>query len=380
MFCSGRGGVVDKSVFKKVGESVAKRALRHDTDATLDWASWQQMADLGMWKIPVSCEFGGLGGTWAECVECLEAVAGECEDLGFLITVLGHIGSLKLLCDYGTPEQVLRWVPRLLKGEIAVTAMTESSGGSDLSKMQLSAVWEDGAYRLEGLKKHITNAPVATMGLLAGRIPALGSKKDITLFFLDLDMPGVKIGEPEINLGIRTSPTADIFVEGVILGTGNIVGLPGQGLDVLYDIISFERALYGVIAAGLIGSMTRSAMVRSLSRQSFGHVIGEYQYVQGRLTEMKMSSVICASLTYEALRLLDEKAPEASLVCSAAKYQAAERLMDSAQSLMQIYGHLGYSDPTIGKYFRDAAGMKIAGGTNDIQKINIFNQMLKTHA
>ena len=93
---------------------------------------------------------------------------------------------------------------------------------------------------------------------------------------------------------------------------------------------------------------------------------------------MKMSSTICRSLTYEALRMLEEKHPESSLVCSSVKYQAALRLVESASHLMQIYGHQGYSDPKIGKFVRDAAGMKIAGGTNDIQKVNIFKQMLGT--
>ncbi|WP_037006277.1 acyl-CoA dehydrogenase family protein [Pseudomonas asplenii] len=68
---------------------------------------------------------------------------------------------------------------------------------------------------------------------------------------------------------------------------------------------------------------------------------------------------------------------EASIVCSTTKYQAAECLMKSAESLMQIHGHQGYCAPGIGKYLRDAAGLRIAGGTNDIQRVNIFNQMMK---
>ncbi|MBV6752248.1 acyl-CoA/acyl-ACP dehydrogenase [Pseudomonas chlororaphis] len=374
---SNRAAVIDRSVFKRVGQAVAEGALQHDRDATLDWRSWQLMADLGMWKIPVSVEHGGLGGTWIECVECLDVVARECRDLGFLITVLGHIGSLRLLCGYGTAQQIQRWVPRLLKGEIAVTAMTESSGGSDLSRMQMSAVRQEGGYRLSGRKKHITNAPVATMGMLAGRIPDLGLKKDITLFFMDLKVPGVSVGAKESNLGIRTSPTADLELSNVVVDEGNIIGAPGAGLGILYEIISFERALYGVIAAGLIDGMTDTALARSLERQAFGRQIAAYQYIQGRLTEMKMSSLICRNLTYVALEHLAEGDPEASILCSTAKYQGAEYLMKAAESLMQIHGHGGYSDPEISKYLRDAAGMKIAGGTNDIQRVNIFNQMLK---
>ncbi|KPA90982.1 acyl-CoA dehydrogenase [Pseudomonas asplenii] len=369
--------VIDPTLFRVVGCRVAEASLCHDAEATLDRRSWRMMAELGMWKVPVGVGQGGLGGSWIECAECLDQVARECEDLGFLITVLGHMGSLRLLCRYGSPQQVQRWVPRLLKGEISVTAMTESSGGSDLSKMQLSAVEQSGGYRLTGQKKHITNAPVATMGMLAGRVPALGNRRDITLFFMDLDIPGITQGEEERNLGIRTSPTADLNFDDVLLQPDNIVGLPGGGLSVLYDIIAFERALYGIIAAGLIDSMIRLAMSRSQQRQAFGQMIGSFQYIQGRLTDMKMSSIICRGLAYEALGLLERNHAEASIACSTAKYQAAESLMRTAESLMQIHGHQGYCDPRIGKYLRDAAGLKIAGGTNDIQRVNIFNQMLK---
>jgi len=378
MFQANSGKVIDKTLFKKVGQSVSERALHHDREGTLDEFSWRMLADMNLWRIPVRSELGGLGGTWLECVECLEEVARECEDLGFLITSLGHIGSLRLLCDYGDEEQKHRWIPGLLKGNIAVTAMTEECGGSDLSKMQLAAVKTAGQYLLNGKKTHITNAPVATMGLLAGRIPALGVKKDITLFFLDLNVPGISIGPVEMNLGLRTSPTADIDLENVSITECNIIGAQGGGLNILHDIISFERALYGVIAAGLIERMAQLGMQRSLSRKAFGKNIAEFQYVQDKLVGMKMSSTICRSLTYEALRMLEEKHPESSLVCSSVKYQAALRLVESAGNLMQIYGHQGYSDPKIGKFVRDAAGMKIAGGTNDIQKVNIFKQMLGT--
>lgn len=365
----------DRDILQRVGLQIAAHALEHDRDKTLDRVSWDALTQANLWRISVAPEYGGLGLTWKTCVECIDEVARHCEDLGFLITMLGHVGSIKLLNDYGTPEQKDRWIPRLLQGEIAVTAMTESTGGSDLSKMRLSAVKTPDGYQINGRKRHITNSPVATMGMIAGRMADLPDKKDITLFFLDFNQAGISIGEEEDNLGIRTSPTADIQFERTPISAVNVVGTAGDGLSILYRIISFERALYGVIAAGLIDGIAAKGMQRVTEQEAFGKPLADFQYIQARLSDMKMGAVICRTLAYESLKLLDTEDSQASIVCSVTKFQAGESLFKAAEDIVQIYGHQGFMNNTISKYLRDASGMRIAGGTSDIQRINIFNQM-----
>jgi alkylation response protein AidB-like acyl-CoA dehydrogenase len=213
--------------------------------------------------------------------------------------------------------------------------------------------------------------------MVAGRIPRLGEKRDITLFFLDLDVPGVSVGAPESNLGIRTSPTASLTFDRVHLNDDNIIGKPGDGLSVLYRIISFERALYGVIASGLISDMLGKSIARIEERRAFNRPLADYQYVQQQITDMKMASVVCRLLTFAALDALAQGDPEASILCSTAKFQAGEHLLKAAESLVQLHGHLGFMNNSLSRYLRDAVGMRIAGGTSDIQRINIFNQMRK---
>lgn len=367
----------DIGVLQRVGRQIAANALEHDRDKTLDRTSWDALTQANLWRIPVAPEYGGMGLTWKDCVECIDEVAKHCEDVGFLITMLGHVGSIKLLNDYGTPEQRNRWIPRLLQGEIAVTAMTESTGGSDLSKMRLSATPTPNGYEINGRKKHITNSPVATMGMIAGRMADLPDKKDITLFFLDFNQAGISIGEDEDNLGIRTSPTADINFDHTPISSLNVVGAPGDGLSILYEIISFERALYGIISAGLIDGIAAKGIKRVIEQEAFGKKLADFQYIQRRLSDMKMSAVICRTLAYESLKLLDSEDSQASIVCSVTKFQAGELLFKAAEDIVQIYGHQGFMNNSISKHLRDASGMRIAGGTSDIQRINIFNQMRK---
>ncbi len=369
-----------ESLFKKfaeLGKSVAKSANENDANATLDHESWQAVSKEGIWRIAVPISHGGLGGTWIDVISALEGLSTTAEDLGFLVTTLGHLGSIKVLLDEGTPHQKARWLPRLLDGVIGVTAMTEKTGGSDLSKMQLSAYEKGGGYFLNGKKVHITNAPVAKFGMIAGRVPSLGKKKDITLFFVDLDGPNVKIGDTENNLGIRTSPTASIEFDEVPLNDENFIGRPGDGLRVLYDVISFERALYGAMAAGMIENHIMRSCKRVTERIAFGQPLSVNQYVQGRLTDMKMAAIVCRTLTYAAFEELETGAPTASILCSATKYFAGENLVMSAENMVQLFGHLGYGNNEISRMMRDALGMRIAGGTSDIQRINIFNNMLR---
>lgn len=362
-----------------IGNTIAERTLDNDRDATLDKKAWRELADLNIWRIPVNTEYGGFGGNWRECIECIDIVAKTCQDAGFLITMLGHVGSIKLLADHGSAAQKDKWLPRLLAGEIAVTAMTEKSGGSDLSKMKVTASKTSKGFSLKGTKTHITNAPVATMGMIAGRFAGLNPKRDITLFFVDFDKKGLAIGETENNLGIRTSPTADIDLDDVLIDDINIIGEPGDGMSILYQIISFERALYGIIAAGLTDGMLSLTLGRAMSRQAFGKNLADYQYIQRRITDMKMSSVVCRSLTYQALALLEDNSLDASIACSVTKYYAGELFFRAAEDMVQIYGHVGFMSNLISKYLRDAVGMRIAGGTSDIQRVNIFNQLARQY-
>ena len=340
-----------------VGNTIAAGALENDRCARLDTDAWGALASLNIWRVPVSKEYGGLGGTWKDCIECIDTVARTCQDTGFLITVLGHIGSIKLLVDHGSCQQKNRWLPRLLAGEIAVTAMTEKTGGSDLSKMKTTVTRTSNGLRLNGTKTHITNAPVATMGMVAGRYAGRDPKKDITPFFVDFETKGLSTGDIENNLGIRTSPTSDIYMSDVAIDESNIIGDIGNGMSILYKIISFERALYGVIAAGLTDGVLSLTMERAMSRQAFGKNIADYQYVQRRLTDMKMASVVCRSLTYQALAMIEENSDDASITCSVTKYYAGELFFRTADDMVQIYGHIGFMNNTINKYLRDAVGM-----------------------
>lgn len=359
--------------FAPIGETVAANVCEHDKAASFDFIAWNQLAEAGLWRLPVPKTMGGLGKSWQDFLVAIEGLASTAGDIGFLISTLGHIGSLRVILEEGTKAQKNTWLGPLMRGDVAVTAMTETTGGSDLARMQLAAKSVGKGWELSGSKTHITNAPVAKLGMVAGRIPELGQKKDITLFFIQTDCPELSLGEFEDNLGIRTSPTADMNFDQYPLTNLNIIGQPGDGLSLLYKIISFERAMYGVIE-----HMIEKCMDRAESRIAFGSPLADNQYVQGRITDMKIASQQCRLMSYAGLQNLDEGKQQASIDCSITKFLAGEKILEAAEHMVHLHGHLGFMNNDISRLLRDSVGMRIAGGTSDIQRINIFNQ-LRSH-
>lgn len=230
-------------------------------------------------------------------------------------------------------------------------------------------------YLLNGVKKHITNAPIADLILVLGRIPELGTR-DITLFLIERGQSGLETGEAEVMFGNRTSPTGPLHFRDLALPAENVIGLPGNGLETIYNIISLDRLLYGLTAAAYLEPILSDTMAYAQERTAFKAKIADHQYVQGRLTDIKIAMESVRWISYAALDYLVRGDPEASLMGSIAKLQGSEALCLATEHVMQIFGHLGYMEGPIAKDVRDALGTRIAGGTTEMQRRNIMNQMV----
>jgi len=360
-------------------EEIAPRAERCYAENTLDHTAWQRLAAEGFWRLPVPRHLGGQGKSWWEFVAALEGLATSACDLGFLLSIVAHSGTIRGLAEYGTAKQQDRWLEPLLSGAVGATAMTEASGGSDVARIATSAKPLDGGFALTGAKRHITNAPVADIALVLARVPALGAH-DITVFIVELDTPGVHAGEPEDMFGNRTSPTGPLDFNDAFVDRQQVLGQPGDGLQTIYNVIAMDRLLYGVLAAGYIEPLLDEALAYAQQREAFKAPIAEHQYIQGRLTEVRIIADTVRAVSYTALDQLLAGHPAASTTCSVAKLTGCEGLCQATQHTMAILGHRGYMTGSATRAAADALGTRIAGGTAEMQRKNIFNQMAKNYA
>lgn len=359
--------------------TVAERAEEFTQKGRLDRESWREIADAGVWGLAVPEEWGGSGGTWWDFVAALEGIAAGGRDLGFCLSMVAQAGLIRSILTYGTDEHKAAWLPRLLGGDVGATALTETTGGSDVTRIRTAAVSDGDHYVLNGHKDHITNGPEADVALVLGRVPEVG-EQDITLFMIDMHADGVVQGPIEDMMGNRTSPTGPIALEGVRVEARNIVGGIGGGIDAVYNTISLDRLLYGILAAAYLDPILDEVMEYAQQRHAFKVPIAEHQYVQGRITDAKFAIEATRWVSYGALDALVQDSDQASLMCSVAKYHAGETLKLGTETALRVYGHLGYMEGPHSQALRDAFGTLIAGGTAEIQRKNVFNQMQRLGA
>lgn len=354
---------------------VAPRAAQAYDAEILDRLAWQRMAAHGLWRIGVPAELGGSGGTWRDLALAIAGVARGSDDLGFTLSLIAHAGLIRALVVHGTQWHHQHVLPPLMRGAVGATALTEPQGGSDVARAQTQARRTEDGWRLSGTKDHITNAPVADRALILGRVPALG-RRDITLFTVNLHSPGVRRGEPERLLGLRTSPTGALYLNDVFLPGPAVLGEPGEGLTTLYDIISFDRALYGLVASAYLEPRLEEVLDHAQRREAFGAPIIDHQYVQGRITDIRVTIEVSRAVSLAAIDALVRRDPETSLRCSVAKLVGSEGLVNAAQDIMRLQGHIGYMRGDTSRNLQDALGTLIAGGTTEMQRKNILNQMM----
>jgi alkylation response protein AidB-like acyl-CoA dehydrogenase len=360
---------------------VAPRSEWHYSHEQLDVSAWRALAEDGLWRIPVPKYLGGHGLSWWDFCAALEGITRGSKDLGFCLSLIAHAGFVRSLLNYGGEYHHQVALPLLMSGSVGATALTEDGGGSDVARVSTTAhPTLTGGYKLVGTKVHITNAPVADMFWVLGRIAKLPSKRDISVFVVQRSEPGMTTGQAEHMFGNRTSPTGPINFDELAIGADQVLGEPGDGLRLTYATIALDRLLYGVVGAAYLESLMRDAMDFAHHRTAFGSPIADYQYVQRRITNIKLAIESTRWVSYAALGALMEDQPEAALMSSTAKLIGSESLAGAALDVMQIFGHAGYEVSRHSRNVQDALGTLIAGGTSDIQRKNIFTQMVKLHS
>jgi alkylation response protein AidB-like acyl-CoA dehydrogenase len=356
---------------------IAPAVAKHYESGQLDRWAWQRVADDGLWRLAVPENLGGYGLTWWDFTAALEGIVRGSGDLGFCLSLIAHAGFLRSMLLFGGPYHLEVVLPQLLGGAVGATALTEPRGGSDVARANTTGHPVDTGYKLVGLKAHITNAPQADLFWLLGRVQGLPAKRDLTVFVVDRHSDGVETGAAERMLGNRTSPTGPVAFNGVLIGADQVLGAPGDGLRLTYATIMFDRLLYGVIGAAYLERLLRESMDFAASRTAFGQPIAEYQYIQRRITNIKLGIETSRWVSYAALASLLADDPDAALMSSTSKLVGSEALAAAAIDVMQVHGHQGYEDGWQSRSVRDALGTLIAGGTSDIQRKNIFTQLLK---
>ncbi|HHG83108.1 MAG TPA: acyl-CoA dehydrogenase [Bacteroidetes bacterium] len=358
-------------------EVVAPRAAACHDQSIFDQVSWTALCGTDFWRQIVPKVYGGLGSNWWDFTAAAEGLASSLSNGGFLLSVISQAGFIRGLAQHGSAAQKEKYFPRLLAGALSATCIAESHSGSHTPAVRTTVTGPANAWQLNGEKWNIAHAPIAEILLVVGRIPALG-KRDISLFLLDESHAGITRGPAQNKMGNRSLPTSWLEFRNVPICEADLLGPPGDGLRTLQAILAIDRVYYGLLGSLMVRPALREAHSFLAKRQTGNSPLLEQQHVQRKFADAALALKQSLWLGRAALSQVLESQPQASLSSSAAKLSGAETAIHVARDMVSLLGSRGYQTGTASRLLQDALGFLAVGGTEDLHRINLFNQMQRS--
>ena len=332
-------------------------------------------ADLHAIHIPE--EFEGMGGDALAAVLVIEELSRASAAVS-LIPAVNKLGSLPLMLA-GSAELQQRYLPPVARGEGMFSyALSEPEAGSDAGGMRTRAVADGDDWILNGVKRWITNAGVSEYyTVLALTDPEKGTRGGISAFVVEKGDAGFTFGAPEKKLGIKGSPTRELFFDDVRLPGDRIIGEVGTGFTTAMRTLDHTRITIAAQAIGIAQGALDYALGYVKERKQFGKAIAEFQGLQFMLADMGMKLEAARQLTYAAAAKSERGDADLTYFGAAAKCFASDVAMEITTDAVQLLGGYGYvKDYPVERFMRDAKITQIYEGTNQVQRIVMARQLL----
>jgi acyl-CoA dehydrogenase len=339
----------------------------------------QEMRDLGLFGLTVPEEYGGLGLTMAEEAEVIFELGHTSFAYRSVIGTTVGIGSQGIVMD-GTPEQKAEWLPKLASGQMMASfALTEPNAGSDAASITTTATKDGDVYRLNGVKRFITNAPRAGMFTVMARSePGVQGAAGISAFILPADTPGISFGKNDKKMGQKGTITCDVIFDNVVVPAANIIGgVPGRGFKTAMKVLDRGRIHMSALASGMSERLVQESVRYAVERKQFGQAIGAFQLIQGLIADSRTEAYASKLMVNDVARRFDAGEKVSADVAST-KYFTTEALGRIADRAVQIHGGAGYmAEYKVERFYRDVRLLRIYEGTSQIQQVIIARSQLR---
>ncbi|WP_406094315.1 acyl-CoA dehydrogenase family protein [Kitasatospora purpeofusca] len=314
-------------------------------------------------------EFGGAGADALATVIVIEEVARVCASSS-LIPAVNKLGSLPVQLS-GSQELKARYLGALARGEGMFSyCLSEPEAGSDAAGMRTRAVRDGDFWVLDGVKRWITNAGVSEFYTVMAVTDPEKRSKGISAFVVEKGDAGVSFGAPERKLGIKGSPTREVYFDGVRIPVERMIGAEGTGFATAMRTLDHTRVTIAAQALGIAQGALDYAKGYVRERRQFGRPIGDFQGVQFMLADMAMKLEAARQLTYAAAARSQRGDGDLTFFGAAAKCFASDAAMEITTDAVQLLGGYGYTrDYPLERMMRDAKITQIYEGTNQIQRI-----------
>lgn len=365
------------NIEKMVRQDIAPRASEVDEKDEVPVDLLKIMGGMGIFSILVPEEEGGLGGGLTElCIAMEEIAKGSISCASYILGQAFAALSLRLA---GTKAQKEKYYPEIMKDANVAFATTEPQGGSDLGGIRTKAVLKGDHYVINGRKSFITNAGYAEYYITLVRTdPNSVGTRGLSFFWIGKKTEGFGIGTKERKMGCKGVPLAELIFEDATVQKSQLLGEEGKGMELARRLFSFTRTGVAAWGIGNAQAALETAISYIKERPQFGKMISEFQAIRFMVAEMATKIEVARSLIYRIASMVDNEVMDEILpFASMAKWYATDVAMEVTTKAVQALGAYGYTQEfPVERMMRDAKGLQIFEGTNEIQKIIIADHML----
>ncbi|MEU8729594.1 MULTISPECIES: acyl-CoA dehydrogenase [Streptomyces] len=348
---------------------IAPYAAAVDEEARFPQEALDALTANDLHAVHVPEEYGGAGADALATVIVIEEVARACASSS-LIPAVNKLGSLPVILS-GSEELKKKYMTPLAKGDGMFSyCLSEPDAGSDAAGMKTKAVRDGDFWVLNGVKRWITNAGVSEYYTVMAVTDPDKRSKGISAFVVEKSDEGVSFGAPEKKLGIKGSPTREVYLDNVRIPADRMIGAEGTGFATAMKTLDHTRITIAAQALGIAQGALDYAKGYVKERKQFGKPIADFQGIQFMLADMAMKIEAARQLTYAAAAKSQRGDSDLTFQGAAAKCFASDVAMEVTTDAVQLLGGYGYTrDYPVERMMRDAKITQIYEGTNQVQRI-----------
>jgi len=360
-------------------EFTPELAIEYDQKEEFPMALYKKAAQLGITSMRIPQEYCGQGyGVLEDCI-AVEEMCRVDPGIGVAIS-LGNLMIPDLLLKHGNEEQKKKHIPPLAKGEkIAAAAFTEPEHGSDITRMNSTAVKSGNEWTINGAKEFITNATTADTFILLCQsdLNVQPSHRGQSIFIAEKGTCGLDATKLHGKMGIKPCVTGSVSMSDLKVPETNLVGELNKGFYYTLELFDGTRITVAAQAVGMAQGAFEKALNYAKTRKQFGQPIMSFQGISFKLAEMAIKIESARLMMYKAAWLYDKEKPNA-VATSMAKAYAGRVAMEVTDEAIQVFGGYGYlADYHVERFHRCAKITEIYEGTSEIQKSTIAGYLAK---
>jgi alkylation response protein AidB-like acyl-CoA dehydrogenase len=357
-------------------KEIAPYAAEVDEHARFPQEASDALTASGFNAVHVPEEFGGQGADSVAACIVIEEVA-RVDVSASLIPAVNKLGTMGLILN-GSDDLKRKVLPDLVDGALASYALSEREAGSDAAAMRTRAKADGDDWILNGAKAWITNGGKSTWyTVMAVTDPDKGAN-GISAFMVHIDDEGFTIGPKERKLGIKGSPTVELYFENCRIPGDRIIGEPGTGFKTALATLDHTRPTIGAQAVGVAQGALDAAIAYTKDRKQFGKSISQFQGVEFMLADMAMKTEAARLMVYNAAARAERGEGNLGFISAASKCFASDVAMEVTTNAVQLFGGAGYTvDFPVERMMRDAKITQIYEGTNQIQRVVMSRALLR---